>query len=172
MFKILGIQFFRQIWQFSNTEMVPSLFEQDEAYAYCCKRKLPRPKTNIITLIKWILFLEIFAIAFAFFVYFLLNKMDAFSVFSFKASSAFQFYLLGNLIAILLFLRNILVIAVEMYQHYAPEDVRRRCMYKPTCSEYTILSLQKYGVVIGLFKVYIRILKKCNGNIYHRIDYP
>lgn len=172
MLKIASIPFFRQAWQSSNTEMLPSLFEQDEAYAYCCKRKLLRPKTNILTLLKWLLFLELFATTFAFSVYFLFNKIDSFLLFSFEASSILRFYLLGNLIAILLFLRKILIIAVEIYQHYAPENVRRRCLYKPTCSEYTILSLQKYGVVIGLFKAYIRIFKKCNDNIYHRIDYP
>jgi putative component of membrane protein insertase Oxa1/YidC/SpoIIIJ protein YidD len=172
MLKIAGIQFSRQTWHSSDTEMLPSLFEQDEANVYCCKRKLLRPETNVLTLLKWMLFLEVFATILGFSVYLLFNKIDSFLLYSFKASRILRFYLLGNLIAILLFLRKILVIAVEMYQHYAPENVRRRCMFKPTCSEYTILSLQKHGVVIGLYKSWIRIFKKCNGNIYHRIDYP
>ena len=34
-----------------------------------------------------------------------------------------------------------------------------------------ILAIEKYGVIIGLIKAYIRLFKKCRGNIY-RIDYP
>ena len=68
-------------------------------------------------------------------------------------------------------LKKALIGIIHLYQHYAPEDVRRRCLFKPTCSEYAILAIQKYGVIIGLFKAYIRLFKKCRGNIY-RIDYP
>lgn len=71
----------------------------------------------------------------------------------------------------LLCLKKALIGTIRLYQHYAPEDVRRRCLFKPTCSEYAILALQKYGVIIGLFKTYIRLFRKCRGNIY-RIDYP
>ena len=61
--------------------------------------------------------------------------------------------------------------AIRLYQRYAPDDIRRRCLFKPTCSEYAILAIEKYGVIIGLIKSYIRLFKKCRGNIY-RIDYP
>ncbi len=71
----------------------------------------------------------------------------------------------------LLCLKKALIGAIRLYQHYAPEDIRRRCLFKPTCSEYAILAIKKYGVIIGLFKAYIRLFKKCRGNIY-RIDYP
>ena len=35
------------------------------------------------------------------------------------------------------------------------------CKYYPTCSEYTKQAIEKYGVVKGIFKGFIRILK-CN----------
>ncbi|MDO4363209.1 MAG: membrane protein insertion efficiency factor YidD [Clostridia bacterium] len=60
---------------------------------------------------------------------------------------------------------------IKLYQHYAPEEIRRRCLFKPTCSEYAILAIKKYGLIIGLVKTYNRLFKKCKGNIY-RIDYP
>jgi len=76
-----------------------------------------------------------------------------------------------NAIVIFLGAKFFLIGMVKLYQRYATEDVRRRCLFKPTCSEYAIMSLQKYGMIIGLYKTYIRVFKKCRGNIY-RIDYP
>ncbi|KAA5217934.1 membrane protein insertion efficiency factor YidD [Bacteroides finegoldii] len=60
---------------------------------------------------------------------------------------------------------------VKLYQRYAPEETRRKCLYKPTCSEYAILALKKYGLVKGLYKIYIRLFKTCRG-IEYGIDYP
>lgn len=68
-------------------------------------------------------------------------------------------------------LKAALIGMIRLYQHYAPEEIRRRCLFKPTCSEYAILALQKYGVVVGLYKAYNRLFKRCRGTIY-RIDYP
>lgn len=79
----------------------------------------------------------------------------------------FLIYLLTGLICA----KAALIGTIRLYQHYAPEEIRRRCLFKPTCSEYAILALQKYGIIIGLFKTYVRLFKKCRGNIY-RIDYP
>ena len=77
-----------------------------------------------------------------------------------------QFFI-GSLFA----LKPAIIGAVRLYQRYAPEEIRRRCLFKPTCSEYTILAIQKYGVIKGLYKAYIRVFKKCKGRIY-RIDEP
>lgn len=60
---------------------------------------------------------------------------------------------------------------IKCYQHYAPEYVRRACVFKPTCSEYAILAIKKYGIIKGCRKIYIRTFKMCKGHIY-RIDYP
>lgn len=61
--------------------------------------------------------------------------------------------------------------AVRLYQRYAAEDVRRRCLLMPTCSEYCILVLQKYGFFLGMIKTFIRLFYTCKGWSY-RIDYP
>jgi putative component of membrane protein insertase Oxa1/YidC/SpoIIIJ protein YidD len=60
---------------------------------------------------------------------------------------------------------------IRLYQHYAPEEIRRRCLFMPTCSEYAIMAVQKYGGIIGLCKSYFRLFFRCKGNIY-QIDYP
>lgn len=58
-------------------------------------------------------------------------------------------------------LKRALICAVKIYQRYAPESIRNKCRFEPSCSEYMILSLQKYGVVKGLAKGIDR-LKRCN----------
>jgi len=64
-----------------------------------------------------------------------------------------------------------LIGAIRLYQRYAPEEVRRRCLFMPTCSEYAILSLKKHGVLIGMRMTVDRLWHRCRGDIY-RMDYP
>lgn len=64
---------------------------------------------------------------------------------------------------ILLRLKRILICMVRIYQRYAPEAVRNKCRFEPSCSQYMILCLEKYGAVKGLVKSIDR-LKRCNIN--------
>ncbi len=67
-------------------------------------------------------------------------------------------------------LRDIAIFAVRVYQRVAPERIRDACVFTPTCSEYMIMALQKYGFFKGLFKGIGR-LRRChlpNGGE----DYP
>lgn len=77
----------------------------------------------------------------------------------------------GVFLAITAFaLKHFIVWCVLVYQHYAPDDVRQRCLYTPSCSEYMIMSVIKYGAVRGTFRG-IKRLKRChhpNGGK----DYP
>ena len=63
------------------------------------------------------------------------------------------------------------VLLIKLYQHYAPESIRRRCLLKPTCSEFAIIVIKKYGLLIGGIKTWIRLNYKCRGNVYY-IDEP
>ena len=44
------------------------------------------------------------------------------------------------------------VCLVRIYQRYAPASVRCKCRFEPSCSEYMIQAVVKYGVVRGLIK--------------------
>lgn len=68
------------------------------------------------------------------------------------------------------FSKRILIGLVHIYQRNAPESRRRMCLFKPTCSEYAILALNKYGSVRGTLKT-INRFRRCKGSKY-RIDYP
>ena len=41
---------------------------------------------------------------------------------------------------------------VYVYQRFAPDGLRLRCVYEPSCSEYMILAVKKYGCIRGLWK--------------------
>lgn len=67
-------------------------------------------------------------------------------------------------------LKRILICLVRIYQRYAPESIRNKCRFEPSCSEYMIMSLSKYGLFKGLIKG-IQRLTRCN--IHNGgFDYP
>ena len=63
------------------------------------------------------------------------------------------------LLACLLTAKHIAVWLVRLYQVLAPERIRRKCRYEPSCSDYMILSLQKYGFLRGLVRGVQRLLR-------------
>ena len=59
---------------------------------------------------------------------------------------------------------------IHLYQNKAPDKVRLRCVFEPSCSEYAILVIRRYGVIAGGIKTIGR-LRRChfpNGGP----DYP
>lgn len=69
----------------------------------------------------------------------------------------FLFYLLANL-------KKILICSIQIYQCYAPTSIRMKCRFEPSCSQYMILSIKKYGAIKGSFKG-IKRLRRCKiGN--------
>ncbi|MGM9522255.1 MAG: membrane protein insertion efficiency factor YidD [Oscillospiraceae bacterium] len=161
-------------------EWMPSLEEQDAAEKYVLERPISRPDTNIkkavISVVMYIVFSSLFAAG----SYVLLDRLGIFFYLSgplleWRAAHPAVFILLFVLAIFALTgvfaLRPAVIGCVRLYQHYADEDVRRRCLFMPTCSEYAILAVKKYGVIIGLIMTANRLFRKCRGNIY-RIDYP
>ncbi|KUO49611.1 MAG: membrane protein insertion efficiency factor [Desulfitibacter sp. BRH_c19] len=56
---------------------------------------------------------------------------------------------------------SFLIRIISLYQKYLSPMFGRRCRFYPTCSQYTIQVLDKYGLFIGLLKALKRIIK-CN----------
>jgi len=50
---------------------------------------------------------------------------------------------------------------IKLYQKYISILFGRRCRFYPTCSQYAVDVLHKYGLVIGLLKAITRLVK-CN----------
>ena len=69
----------------------------------------------------------------------------------------------------LVFSKRILIQCILLYQRFASSDVRLRCCFEPSCSEYAILALKRYGTVVGCIKAIGR-LRRCRDP--GGIDYP
>lgn len=151
--------------------------EEIEAENYVLNKVMVRPSISIFTVAKWgiIFFSSVFGLAGILF-YLLKHYLE-------RILSLVQNELEGNPESLFLFLaffsfvfmslcfsKTFLIGLVHLYQRFSPEDKRRSCLFKPTCSEYAILALNKYGVLRGLPKIIDRC-KRCHGNKY-RIDYP
>ncbi len=59
---------------------------------------------------------------------------------------------------------------VHFYQNKASDEVRLQCVFEPSCSEYMILAVEKYGVIKGVIKG-INRLRRCHGPNCG-VDYP
>jgi len=134
-----------------------------QARDYCLHHSLSRPAANLKTGLIWLVGLELLVTAFAFGISFLLRIFEL-------SISFYYLYLLSSIIVYCICLKKICILIIEIYQHYASDEVRRRCSLMPSCSEYALLALQKYNVFKALYKTFIRLNSKCNG--IYKIDYP
>ena len=159
---------------------MPSQEEQTIAEKYVLERPMVRPDTNAKKAVRYCTLYVVSTIVFGFALSRLFDWLGIFALFSdsfceFKLSHPVWFNIIFFAGVFVLTgiccLKAAVIGCIKLYQHYAPEEIRRRCLFKPTCSEYAILAIKKYGLIIGLFKAYIRLFKKCRGNIYG-IDYP
>jgi len=78
-------------------------------------------------------------------------------------------FLILALLLIMITFKYILIWCIKVYQRYAKSETRLRCCFTPSCSEYAILALDKYGVIIGCYKAVDRLLR-CHPP--GGIDYP
>lgn len=59
-------------------------------------------------------------------------------------------------------MKKIMIRMIRFYQKYlSPLKVRTHCVYTPTCSQYAIEALEKYGAFKGSLLAIWRILR-CN----------
>jgi putative membrane protein insertion efficiency factor len=56
-------------------------------------------------------------------------------------------------------IKQIAVWAILMYQKFAPETFRSSCVFEPSCSEYMLAAIQKYGLLAGIAKGIGRLLR-------------
>ena len=71
-------------------------------------------------------------------------------------------------------IKSIMISSVKIYQRIAPRKIRLKCRFEPSCSQYMILSIEKYGVIKGVCKG-IKRLSKCNNRgdgMRGGFDYP
>lgn len=143
-----------------RAEILKAQIEIEEVRKYVLERPLRRPKTNVFTVILIVLIYLCYSF-----------------LISYGIVALFHIEQLGFLVFIAVYIVNLLLISnylsikiVECYQHYASEERRRRCVCKPTCSEYAIAVLWKYNIFKALHKIRIRLYKTCQGD--YKVDNP
>jgi len=146
-----------------SDEEISNSQEQNTVRDYCLNHELARPDTNIKTVLKTLVVLKTIILALTFGIEYLLSQLDI--------SFAFlNLYIAVSIIVFGICLKRLCVLAIELYQRYASDATRRKCTLMPSCSEYALLALQKYNVFKGLYKIHIRLTRRCNG--VYVIDYP
>lgn len=159
---------------------MPSQEEQEAVIWYVLKRPLRRPNTSYQRVALYVASFAAACAASTLLLYALFDRLGIFYAASpwlaeLRARNPTGCLLLLGAAVLLLagaiFGRKAAIGAIHLYQRYAPEAVRRKCLFKPTCSEYAILAIRKYGLIVGLIKSYKRLFRRCKGRIY-RIDYP
>jgi len=67
-------------------------------------------------------------------------------------------------------INKLIIGIIRVYQKTAPDRIRKSCRYEPSCSNFMIISIDKFGVIKGVLKG-LKRLQRCkppNGGI----DYP
>ena len=71
-------------------------------------------------------------------------------------------------------IKNIILSSVRIYQRIAPRKIRLKCRFEPSCSQYMILAIEKYGIIKFVCKG-IKRLSKCinrGDGMTRGLDYP
>jgi len=141
--------------QFPNIDEIgKSLFsdEQDpRSSAY--KRVLVRPEINWLRIIIYIVIPVFIVIVLALVLKHFKCPLSIIVV-------SIMFFLIGYF---LFTGKKACICAIKIYQRYAREALRNKCRFEPSCSEYMILSIEKYGIFKGVKKGVGR-LRRCNIN--------
>ena len=67
-------------------------------------------------------------------------------IYSIVVPIAFAFFF------VIIHIKPLTIWGVRVYQRYAPDKIRNKCRFEPSCSEYMILAIQKYGFIKGFVK--------------------
>ena len=133
-------------------QLLQSCFEdENDPRSNSYQRILSRPKINWFHLLLWIA------------VPLTVVLTVCFAPIKLFGSRKYVLFLAAVLIIVfeLCTVKKAAIFVVKVYQRLAPDSIRMKCRFEPSCSEYMILSIEKFGVIKGVFKGISR-LKRCN----------
>lgn len=159
---------------------VPSMENSDAVREYVLLRPLTRPKTSILRAVKYVILFLLSVAVLSSACYAIPFVLGAFSYFprpiqhwmaQYPVWHKVLYALIWYLVSTLCVARKACIGLIRLYQRYASEYTRRQCVCMPTCSEYSIMCLQKYGLIKALFKIRKRLFKTC-GEFGYIEDWP
>jgi putative component of membrane protein insertase Oxa1/YidC/SpoIIIJ protein YidD len=66
---------------------------------------------------------------------------------------------------------RLVIAGIHLYQQRFPARWKRHCLYTPSCSQYMVLAIEKYGLQLGVRKGIQRI-RRCRPPVLKWQDYP
>ena len=136
--------------QRSLEKVLSILEEQQKEYNQKKTKKLTRPKVSVV---KGIIVGIFVSITILILLPYLLNH------FIVSLETSLMISLVIGLTIIVSYLKAIIQWLIRVYQKLAPDNIRLACVFEPSCSEYMLLSIEKYGVYHGVFKGIKRLLR-------------
>jgi len=135
------------------------------------ENKLHRPLINYLYVILFVMSSLFLVIVLSFASANLIERTQKSAFIANESTSIcfFKFLFFYCILLVLTTLKLSSIFFIRLYQRYAKSEIRLKCCLEPSCSEYGILAIKKYGMVIGLFKIIMR-LKRCKPP--RRVDYP
>lgn len=134
--------------------------DEDDPASWNYKRVLIRPEINW----KKVLFFLFLPFVIILILYFVFNFFEVDRGYScLFCAIVFVFYWLS-------ISKKAVICVVRIYQRFAPDRIREKCRFEPSCSQYMVLAIEKYGLLKGLIKGVERI-KRCNTD-NGGYDYP
>ena len=123
--------------------------------------RLIRPSINYSGIVQYLLCMFVFIGSSALITIFIFNivKLEYEIVTQINQCIIILFWALSFLIFTL---NRVYIFSVRMYQRYANAEIRLRCCFQPSCSEYSILAVRKYGLLVGLKKTKQRV-ERCGA---------
>lgn len=126
------------------------------------KRIITRPIGVPVRFLMWVIFIISLGVETGALLTLLMNNV---SLSYFLCGSIF-----GCLMWTFIFLGRIITLLIRLYQRYAPEHIRSRCMMMPSCSDYGIIAINRKGSIKGMIQTWKRLKYRCTG--YYMIDFP
>jgi uncharacterized protein len=65
--------------------------------------------------------------------------------------------------------RSVVVAPVRFYQRFVSPAIPQRCKYHPSCSQYSVTAIRRYGILRGLILSAWRLLR-CNPWSHGGVD--
>lgn len=54
---------------------------------------------------------------------------------------------------------SLLILLIKLYQKFISPLIPNSCRFEPTCSQYAIDAILKYGVILGCYRTIRRLLR-------------
>ena len=118
----------------------PPLYPDNDPRSWNYHREYTRPKLHALKVILYIITVSMLCCALYLLCRFTLTLTPILSAI---------ICCIAFLLVILMNSKHIVIWCVHCYQHFAPVHVRSMCRFEPSCSEYMIMAVDKYGTFKG-----------------------